>query len=242
MDITPKMIRDFRRIKLEKGLAPRTINKHISAIRSALSYAVRAEIIPDNKLLGPHRLLLREEQKPVKILMVEEVTKLLNAATDLRHRTAISLAYYHGLRRREICNLQWQDIKFEEKRLDVVSRRNARTKTRVSRSIYLRQETADLLMELAKNKVNEFVFSEPIMFYWTFDKWFKKLVSSVGLSSFSLHDLRKTCNTLMKNAGISPEAAMQILGHTTFKVNQRHYTGVLTAQQERAINSLPSVG
>jgi integrase len=63
------------------------------------------------------------------------------------------------------------------------------------------------------------------MFYWTFDKWFKQLVKLAGLPHFSLHDLRKTCNTLMKNAGVSPEAAMQNLGHTTFKVNQRHYTG-----------------
>jgi len=62
------------------------------------------------------------------------------------------------------------------------------------------------------------------------------------ISGFSLHDLRKTCNTLMKNAGVSPEAAMQILGHSTFRVNQQHYTGVLTKLQESAINSIPSVG
>jgi len=53
---------------------------------------------------------------------------------------------------------------------------------------------------------------------------------------------RKTCNTMMKNAGVSAEAAMQVLGHPSFKVNQKYYTGVLTEQQKRAINSIPSVG
>jgi len=47
---------------------------------------------------------------------------------------------------------------------------------------------------------------------------------------------------MMKNAGVSAEAAMQVLGHPSFKVNQKYYTGVLTEQQKRAINSIPSVG
>lgn len=51
LDITPKMIRDFRKVLLDNLYAPRTVNKHIAAIRSALSYAVRAEYIPFNKLM-----------------------------------------------------------------------------------------------------------------------------------------------------------------------------------------------
>ena len=62
LDISPKMIRQFRKVQKQKGLAARTINKHIASIRSALSYAVRNEILPANKLLGPHRLSLRQEQ------------------------------------------------------------------------------------------------------------------------------------------------------------------------------------
>jgi hypothetical protein len=45
----------------------------------------------------------------------------------------------------------------------------------------------------------------------------------------------------MKNAGMSIETAMQVLGHTTFKVNQQYYTGMLTKQLKHAINSLSSI-
>ncbi len=82
LDITPKMIRVFRRSQLENGLTARTINKHIAAIRSALTYAVRAEIVPTNKLLGPHRLSLKTEQKVPHTLEVGEVTALMNVAAD----------------------------------------------------------------------------------------------------------------------------------------------------------------
>jgi len=240
--ITPKMIREYRKQQLSNGFAPRTINKHIQAIKSALSYAVRAEIISSNKLLGPLRLLLREEQKMPRILEVGEVIALLNVATDLRHKAAISLAYYHGLRRGEICFIRWEDIDFEEKRLGIISRDDFQTKKRTSRVLSLRQETSDLLQKLYQDRVNQYVFIKPDSFYWSFEKWFKRLVKKASLDKCTIHDLRKTCNTLMKDAGVSPEVAMQVLGHTTFMVNQKHYTGELTGQLKNAINIIPTVG
>jgi integrase len=62
-----------------------------------------------------------------------------------------------------------------------------------------------------------------------------------AIKGCTLHDLRKTCNTPMKESGASVEAAMQVLGHATMQVNLRHYTGMLTKQQAVAVNSLPSI-
>jgi integrase len=240
--ITPAMIREFRQVQLKNGLTARTINKHIAAIRSALSYAVRSEIIPSNKLLGPHRLMLTEERKPPRILKVAEARALLEKAPDLRLKTAISLAYYHGLRRKEICYLRWADVDLDGNKLHVIHRREVRTKTKVSRSVFLRKETADLFRQLRGQSAGEYVFGEPSPYYSMVGKRFEDLVEALGLDHCTLHDLRKTCNTLMKENGVSVEAAMQILGHSTMQVNQRHYTGVLTKQQEAAVNSLPSIG
>jgi integrase len=146
------------------------------------------------------------------------------------------------LRRSEICNLQWQDIDFQGLRLEVIDREGAHTKTRQSRVVALRQESATLLAQLYENRKNEYVFTNPKTFNWACGKWFRKLVQQTRIDRGTLHDLRKTCNTLMKNAGVSTEAAMQVLGHSSIEVNQRYYTGVLTEQQRIAVNSLPSVG
>ena len=241
-DITPKTIRRFRQNLTEKGLAARTVNKHIAAIRSALSYAVRAEVVHSNRLLGPHRLFLREQRKPPRILEVGEVVALMNLA-EPRLRTVISLAFYHGLRKGEIAYLQWQDVDLESKRLDIVSREGIhRTKTRTNRSIALRDETAVLLSQLYSVRVNTFVFESPKAFYESSGKAFVDLVKNAGIDHCTLHDLRKTCNTLMKDAGVSAEAAMQVLGHSSAQVNERFYTGILTEQQRIAVNALPSVG
>ena len=178
--VTPRMIREFRQVLLKTGLKASTVNKHIANIRSALSYAVRAEIIPSNKLLGPHRLQLRIEQKPPRILTVAQVKALLGRAEDLRLKAVISLAYHHGLRRKEMCYLRWEDVDLDGSRLDVVSRAEARTKTRVSRSVYLRQETADLLRKLRTHGDGRFVFEDPGSFYWEVGQIFEQLVVEVG--------------------------------------------------------------
>lgn len=240
--IAPRMIREFQRMQLKKGLTAGTVNKHIAAIRSALSYAVRAGVLPANKLLGPHRLMLREPSKTVRNLEVGEVTALMNVTTDLRHKTAISLAYYHGLRRGEICRLRGDDVDLQERRLKIVDRPDGHTKNRASRSIALRDETALLLAKLVRHSPNEYVFDEPETLFWSFDKWFKRLVDAAGLDHCTLHDLRKTCNTAMKEAGVPEEAAMQVLGHESPMVNRRHYTAPLTKQQRLAVDSIPSVG
>ena len=110
-------------------------------------------------------IFLRENPKPPRILEVGEVVSIINVATNQIHKVVISLAYYHGLRRSEICNLQWQDVDFEQNRLFIADRDGARTKTRKSRAVALRQETATLLAELAKDRVNEYVFTNSGAFY-----------------------------------------------------------------------------
>jgi integrase len=91
-------------------------------------------------------------------------------------------------------------------------------------------------------RINDFVFEKSSTFYWSFDKWLPRLISKAELEVFTIHDLRKTCNTLMKDMGVLTETAMQILGHLTEAVNRRHYTGILSEQQRRAVDSLPTVG
>ena len=243
LEITPRMIRDFRRKLLDENLSPFTVNKHIRIIRSALSYAVRDEINPVNKLLGQHRLCLKTEQQKVRVLEVGEVVALMNVAIDPMQKLVISLAYYHGLRRGEICYLQWQDVDLEDYRLSVIDREGARTKTRRSRTIALRRETAELLSKLAPDRTCEFVFTKPHEFYWSCGKWFSKLVEQPGLDPCTLHDLRKTCNTLMMDApGPQGTLLCRYWGTQRSKVSERYYTGALMEQQRRAVDSLPSIG
>ncbi len=243
IDITPKMIRRYRQGELKKGLRPNTINKRIRSIRSALSYAVRDEIIPNNKLIGPHRLLLRADSERGRILEIGEVTALMKAATDIRHKAALSLAFYCALRRGEISNLEWPGVNLEDMCLTVkAGAEHGKRKNRQAHTVALRQETADLLNQMYKDRVNNYVFTYPSAFYWEIAVWFARLVKIAKIDHCSIHDLRRTVNTVLLDGGFSREVTVQLLGQKSAQVNQDYYTGMLKKQQRTAVDSLPSVG
>jgi len=56
---------------------------------------------------------VRREQKLPQVLSVEEVARLLKAASNLKHRAALSVAYGAGLRASEVTHLKIADIDSE---------------------------------------------------------------------------------------------------------------------------------
>ena len=95
---------------------------------------------------------------------------------------------------------------------------------------------------VVKAPINDYVFTTPKAFYWGCGKWFPRLVKKAGIDPCTLRNLRRTCSTLIQEAGFSRETAMQVLGQTSAQVNMDYYTGVLIRQQRIAIDSLPSIG
>jgi len=53
----------------------------------------------------------------------------------------------------------------------------------------------------------------------------KKLTSSINLEPGTLHDLRRSCNTMLKQMGYPSDYILQFIGHENEKVNREHYTG-----------------
>lgn len=84
-------------------------------------------------------------------------------------------------------------------------------------------------------------FADPVAFYHSPAKWMPRLVTMAKIDHCTLHDLRRTCNTIMKDAGVSEEVALQVIGNIS-EVNRKHYTGALRQQQRMAVDALPSVG
>jgi len=106
----------------------------------------------------------------------------------------------------------------------------------------MRQETVDLLSRMYQDRVNGYVFTNPSAFYWDCKTWMSEIVQKSMIEPCGLHDLRRTGNTMILDAGFSRETAMQVLGQKSARVNADYYTGMLKKQQRTAIDSLPSIG
>lgn len=112
-----------------KGCAPGTCRTHRSHVRKFLKYLYQHGDL--KKDLGALVVSPPEfgQLKPLKFLRSHEVQKLfdslgLSTAKDLRTNAAIHLAYYLGLRPKEIRLLTLDDISFRQKEIFIRSRKN----------------------------------------------------------------------------------------------------------------------
>ena len=101
----PEQIRQYQAYLFQsKKLTPATVSQYVSALRFLFVKTLRrhflAEHIPFPK--SPRRL-------PI-ILSPEEVTRLINSARNLYHRTLLMTLYSTAMRRSELCHLKVLDI------------------------------------------------------------------------------------------------------------------------------------
>ena len=101
----PEQIRQYQAHLFQaKKLAPATVSQYVSALRFLFVKTLRrhflAEYIPFPK----------SRKRLPTVLSPEEVTRLIDAACNLYHRTLLMTLYSTAVRRAELCRLTVQDI------------------------------------------------------------------------------------------------------------------------------------
>ena len=154
-----------------------------------------------------------------------------------------------GLRRGEICGLRWQDISFEENKLQVkrsvsvkkgggVSIGETKTETGV-RCIQMPPSVAELLKSKRQTAITEWVFphflhpEQPISPASAYRK-LKVILKNAELPLIRFHDLRHTFATHATQGGVDPKTLAGILGHTNASFTLDTYTHVTSDMQKSA--------
>ena len=110
-----------------RKLRPRSVRVEMSALRFLFLKILKRSFSRDDL---PLPKLLRR-QIPV-VLSPNEVTRLIEATTNLRHRTILMTLYSTGMRRSELCHLRPEDI--DKERMVVRIRQGKAAKTARSHS------------------------------------------------------------------------------------------------------------
>jgi len=103
----PEDLRRFQLQMVEKGVSSTTLNATITGLK--FFYGVTLDRPSALKKMSP----VRKEQKLPHVLSVEEVARLLQGASNLKHRAALSVAYGAGLRASEVTHLKIVDVQSE---------------------------------------------------------------------------------------------------------------------------------
>ena len=231
-------------------LAGTTIRRIHGVLHEALDAAVQANLIARNPAEGV--TLPKKKTAPKQILNDAQLERFMEV---IREDTVWHDFFYTelttGLRRGEICGLQWENFDEADGTLKIVRSVSSRkagaleigeTKTNKGRrTISLPDSTAQRLRERKRAAISQWIFpnplhpEEPVNPSYAYHR-LKTILKNTGLPSIRFHDLRHTFATHALAGGVDAKTLSGILGHTNASFTLDTYTHVTGDMQKQAAN------
>ena len=227
-DINPGLVRKYVSLRTEEGVAPATINREISFLKSVLYAAEFDGIIASNPIRGRRVKKLEEASSREKSILSlklsdDDLVRLCDSAAP-HFRPILELALITGMRRGEILKMKWKDVDFG---LRVIRVPAENSKTKRERFIPISANLIRLLDSIEKK--GDYVF----MNEWTgkrkkrIEKAFKIACEKAGIAhsrkngGITFHDLRHiAAYRLVKVTDVV--TASKILGHASIQMTMRY--------------------
>jgi integrase len=186
--------------KLEKSSGSTTTNRVRSTLSAVFSWAMREGLALSNPAVNTNK---RDEHPRDRVLSNDEIKRIWNAAGDDVFGTIIKLLILTGQRRSEISELRWSEIGAEAIQLP-----SERAKNRRAHVVPLAPTARALLEKTPRN--GEGVFKS---LAWSARK--EELDKRSGVSSWVIHDIRRSVATGMADIGIAPHIIEAVLNHVS---------------------------
>ena len=225
----------------DEGLAPKTVQRALSALRGYWRYlqtinAVAEAEEPFAKLEVARQAKRVSQQLTRQPFTPADLPRLVQAAVsadDTQLADLIRLAMWTGCRIEELCALKVGDI--AEDRFTI---REAKSAAGV-RIVPVHVELQPVINRLVKESRDGYVVSG-----LTFNKYgdrsnaigkrFGHLRTGQGFNaSFVFHSIRKTVVTILENAGVSENVVADIVGHEKPRITYGLYSGGATLEVKR---------
>lgn len=207
-ELTSREIRKFLKLRGEQ-VAPGTVHAHARAIRAFTRFLHREGWIESQIPIDMPRV----DQRPVTVLTVEEIRRIISVCSNARDRALILIMIDTGLRRGEVVAVRWSDIDFGDGTILV-----RKSKSRRYRIVPVGVKARRALMAWRRKSSEPFVFplrtSGLRMALWR--------ISRRADVSFTAHDLRRTSATFMLRAGATAFHVKEVLGHRSLVTTQRY--------------------
>lgn len=261
--LTPQHVQALINSQLAAGLSAKTVAYVHQVLRTALSLAVRWEMVSRNvaKLVDRPRI----EPQPIQPLTPDEARRFLAAIHGHRLEALFSVALAMGLRQGEALGLRWEDVDFaagtihirnQLQRVDGRLRLVPPKTTKSRRTLVMPPLIVDALRKHELRQVAEKI--------WAGSNWdgsdlvfanrnggptqakhvieqFHHLLNNAGMRRIRFHDLRHSCATLLLVQGVSPRVVMEVLGHSEIALTMNAYSHVVPELQRDAADRMQAI-
>ena len=238
-----KMMMDFQK----KGYAIASCVKLFNITSAIFDMAFRDDTIAVNPMMKVDKPTARKDEVKVndmeKAYTSEEIVYIESCLTNepLKWQAYLMVSIETGMRKGEVCGLQWADINFKDGSMKL-SRNLQYTpqkgvyettlKTGTGRTVYISPETASLLQRLrdaqSEKCLSRWVFSidgspDP-MHPQTPTRYFKKFEKKYGVKDFHPHKLRHSFASRAILNGADVLSVSKALGHAKPDTTLRMYS------------------
>ncbi|HZU79575.1 MAG TPA: tyrosine-type recombinase/integrase [Acidimicrobiales bacterium] len=223
------------------GLSSRTVARRLSSISGLFAYLVVRGDAGVNGSPVPRGLINRRARRnggratplirrPVllpRILEPSEVDRLIAALRTRRDRAMAEAMVLGGLRRCEVLGLRLGDLRPGERKVFVVDGKGGRQRIVPMSPRFFTTVAAYLTEERPAEVDHDFVFvvlkgkrrGQPLSAYGL-DEILELARDRAGLSHGSCHELRHTCFTRLREAGMALEAVQAQAGHASIETTR----------------------
>ena len=233
---------DYLEGRKANDTAPRTLKNIIATVSAFCFWAVEAKRLDANPIERVMRIDQRSDRRRQRRAFTpDEVRRLLAVAgpRELVYRVALGT----GLRRRELKQLEWRDVRVDNTLHPHLALRAEATKSKRADTLPLRPDLVARLLEARPDVAAgpSAVFSRVP----AFDTWQRDL-ERAGIAYrgedgriLGFHSLRVTFCSELERAGVSPRTIMELMRHRDYKLTAGTYTDVRVIDTFGAVGKLP---
>ena len=232
----------FMELQKVRGLCQATINRRISILRSALNWAVKTGILPQNPLSGLH--LPQAHPQRMAPPTPEELRRIYHTA-ESHVRRVIVLGAYCGPRigPSELFRLRWKDVDLEN---GIIRMPNAAKGAKeISRELPIREALLPLLKQWLDEDMRSGI--EHVV-HWrgrpvrTIHRAWHTALRRAGIHRrITPYSLRHAYATYSVQGGAKLKPLAKLMGHRNELMILRTYQHVLDKDEREAVEAMPDV-
>lgn len=224
---THEMIRSWVVQLMDEGIAPRSVNRKISSLKSFFKYLLKEEVIDKNPL--QQITTVKAPKRLPAYIIQEDLIEYLDQPVDadnfiaVRDKLIVEILYNTGIRRSELINLKEAAVDFDRSLLKVTGKRNKERIIPLSKKLleHIKEYTVTKEKAIKSKSSYLIVTNKGDQAYPEFIlRKVKQALSGLKSVKKSPHILRHTFATHMLNNGADLNIIKELLGHADLSATQ----------------------